>query len=383
MEENNTMEFVFWQNMLSIHQSALIKALAREHDVLLAVQTDFEGERRASGWTVPDMGNARVLLSPDARTVEETVRAHPAAVHVFSGINTYPMVYAAFKLAVRCGLKTMVYAEPYRRQGWRGILRTVKYRLLRLRYGKKITALLATGRLGVECYRRAGFPADTIFEWGYFTESAASAGGAEIPATAPPVPGEKPDLLFVGQLIPRKNLLPFLRAARQCRGAFRHCHVVGDGPLREQAAQEAEGCAQISLLGTRGNEETRELMRRCDLLVLPSLFDGWGAVVNEALQAGMRVLCSTACGAASLLDGHLRGGTFDPALPDSLPRALQEWLAKGPLLPAERNAISAWAEQHAGGTAAAHYLEQIAAWTEGRERNRPAAPWAQLNGTES
>lgn len=380
MEENNTMEFVFWQNMLSIHQSALIKALAREHDVLLAVQTDFEGERRASGWTVPDMGNARILLSPTPREAEETVRAHPAAIHVFSGINTYPMVYAAFKQAVRSGLKIMVYAEPYRRQGWRGALRTFKYRLLQARYGKKITALLATGRLGVECYRRAGFPENSIFEWGYFTESAEP---AEASATPAPGPGEKPDLLFVGQLVPRKNVLPFLRAARQCSGAFRRCHVVGDGPLREQAALEAEGCAQISLLGTQGNEETRELMRRCDLLVLPSLFDGWGAVVNEALQAGMRVLCSTACGAASLLDGHDRGGTFDPARPDSLPRALQEWLGKGPLTPAERNAISAWAEQHAGGTAAAHYLEQIAAWTEGRERNRPTAPWAQLKETES
>lgn len=131
MEENNTMQFVFWQNMISIHQSALIKALAREHSVLLAVQTDFEGERESSGWTVPDMGNARILISPDARTVEKTLRAHPAAVHVFSGISTYPMVYAAFKQAVRRGLKTMVYAEPYRRQGWRGLLRSVKYRFLR------------------------------------------------------------------------------------------------------------------------------------------------------------------------------------------------------------------------------------------------------------
>lgn len=380
MEENNTMEFVFWQNMISIHQSALIQALAREHDVTLAVQTDFEGERQSSGWTVPDMGNARLLISPSPQEVQETLRAHPAAIHVFSGINTYPMVYAAFRQAVRSGLKTMVYAEPYRRQGWRGVLRTFKYRLLHARYGKKISALLATGRLGVECYRRAGFPEASIFEWGYFTESRESAETECLPA---PAPGEKPDLLFVGQLIDRKNVLPFLRAACQCSGDFRRCQVVGDGPLREQAALEAQACAQISLLGTRGNEETRQLMLRSDLLVLPSLFDGWGAVVNEALQAGMRVLCSTACGAASLLDGHARGGTFDPDQPDSLARALRQWLGKGPLAPAERNAISAWAQQHISGAAAARYLERIAAWTEGREKNRPAAPWASLKETES
>ena len=65
------MQFVFWQNMISIHQSALIKALAREHSVLLAVQTDFEGERESSGWTVTVI--SRAALTPVALSVMVTV----------------------------------------------------------------------------------------------------------------------------------------------------------------------------------------------------------------------------------------------------------------------------------------------------------------------
>ena len=67
----------------------------------------------------------------------------------------------------------------------------------------------------------------------------------------------------------------------------------------------------------------------------------------------------------------------------SLRRALREWLDKGRLSPAERNAIAAWAEQTISGAAAARYLVHIVHYTEGREENRPAAPWAPLKETAS
>ena len=39
------MKFLFWQNMISIHQTALLNALASKHQVTLAVQRAFEEER--------------------------------------------------------------------------------------------------------------------------------------------------------------------------------------------------------------------------------------------------------------------------------------------------------------------------------------------------
>ena len=33
------MKFLFWQNMISIHQTALLNALASKHQVTLAVQS--------------------------------------------------------------------------------------------------------------------------------------------------------------------------------------------------------------------------------------------------------------------------------------------------------------------------------------------------------
>ena len=51
-------------------------------------------------------------------------------------------------------------------------------------------------------------------------------------------------------------------------------------------------------------------MAKNDILILPSIHDGWGAVVNEALQTGMYVFCSNACGAADLLQNECIGKVF-------------------------------------------------------------------------
>ncbi|MGH9904076.1 MAG: glycosyltransferase, partial [Pyrinomonadaceae bacterium] len=47
-----------------------------------------------------------------------------------------------------------------------------------------------------------------------------------------------------------------------------------------------------------------------DLLVLPSRWDGWGLVVNEAFAAGVPVIVSDCCGAADLIDHGVNGYVF-------------------------------------------------------------------------
>ena len=58
---------------------------------------------------------------------------------------------------------------------------------------------------------------------------------------------------------------------------------------------------QCSFLGMQPQPKVPFIMNNADVLILPSLYDGWGAVVNEALQVGCFVICSDACGASNLL----------------------------------------------------------------------------------
>ena len=45
--------------------------------------------------------------------------------------------------------------------------------------------------------------------------------------------------------------------------------------------------------------------------MLPSRFDGWGAVVNEALMVGTPVICSDRCGASDLIENGRNGYVFE------------------------------------------------------------------------
>lgn len=57
----------------------------------------------------------------------------------------------------------------------------------------------------------------------------------------------------------------------------------------------------MKFLGTRKQSEVPQSLSSRDVLVLPSIYDGWGAVVNEGLQQDLYVICSDQCGAKDLL----------------------------------------------------------------------------------
>ena len=343
------MKFIFWQNIISIHQSAFLKALADKHCVTLVAEQALDEQRKGECWSIPDMGKSRIILSPTAEQIEELLRDE-AAYHVFSGIDAYPMVYRAFKLAVDKNCHISVMAEPYEWAGMKGLLRRLKYSLLFLRYGSHINHFFTTGNMGMRCYRKAGFPKSKLHQWGYFTEQ------TDLPVANSESVRQLPTLIFIGKIDARKNILSLVENAKQARNLFDRFVIIGTGPFEDELKALIVDEPKIQYLGAIPNAEIASYLVHADLLVLPSLFDGWGAVVNEALAAGCRVLCSNRCGAEVLLDGMSRGGVFDLHAPDGLSAQLTAWLARGPLSAEQRQEISQWAREHISGSQACHYF---------------------------
>ncbi len=132
--------------------------------------------------------------------------------------------------------------------------------------------------------------------------------------------------------------------------------IIGDGPLQNECIKLSKLNPKIELLGRLPNNVAKAKMAEYDYLVLPSLYDGWGAVVNEALSAGTRVLCSNACGASILIDGETRGCSFNN---ENAVKTITAWSKKGRLSESDRNTIRKWALQHISGEAAADYFVKI------------------------
>jgi len=121
--------------------------------------------------------------------------------------------------------------------------------------------------------------------------------------------------LFVGRLVERKRpvelALAFVRALPSLGGAT--LSFVGDGPLRGRLAEIAGASGgRVRLLGRAEGQALSLRYLDADVLVVPSVREVWGLVVNEALAAGLYVVATDqVASAVDLLDEH--SGLLIPA----------------------------------------------------------------------
>jgi glycosyltransferase involved in cell wall biosynthesis len=104
---------------------------------------------------------------------------------------------------------------------------------------------------------------------------------------------ERPLLLFVGRFVPRKGIALVARLAKRIPGA--DWIAAGDGALRPEDGAPPN----LSVLRGRTGAEIAALYRSADLLVLPSVGEGFPLVVQEAMACGTPALVApeTAAGA--------------------------------------------------------------------------------------
>jgi glycosyltransferase involved in cell wall biosynthesis len=142
-------------------------------------------------------------------------------------------------------------------------------------------------------------------------------------------------LLFVGRLAAVKNLplaiTAFAEGARKVSNAV--FVVVGDGLERDVLAKlvgQLKIEDRVIFAGHCEGERLIAWYRIAGCLVLPSTYEPYGAVVNEALICGVPVLCSAVAGAAHLVGIGGNGAAFDPANADVLGELFQQWLERAP-----------------------------------------------------
>ena len=121
----------------------------------LVAEEDMMAQRIKDGWSIPQMGKARVVIKPGDNEIERLL-SMPNTKQVFSGIDAFPLVYRVFKMAVKKRLDISVMMEPYQWQGFKGFIRRGKYALHALRYAKHINHIFATGELGVHAFLKIG-----------------------------------------------------------------------------------------------------------------------------------------------------------------------------------------------------------------------------------
>ena len=107
-------------------------------------------------------------------------------------------------------------------------------------------------------------------------------------------------LLWVGRMLKLKRVDTLIEAVKGLPNIV--LDLYGHGPEEESLKRLAEGCEAIQFHDFVPVEQVRELMRSHDVYVLPSDgYEGWGAVVSEALEEGMAVVGTVEAGASATI----------------------------------------------------------------------------------
>ncbi|NET48525.1 MAG: glycosyltransferase family 4 protein, partial [Merismopedia sp. SIO2A8] len=172
------------------------------------------------------------------------------------------------------------------------------------------------------CHR---FPSTPTFNIPYYCDL------ADFQQNIPHRPRSPITLLFCGQMIHRKGVDLLLHA-------FERLHQQGYGVKLLLVGREAELPQMLSDLpddvkrdiefaGFQAPECLPQFFHHADLFILPSRYDGWGVVVNQALGAGLPIICSDAVGAAhDLVEPGVNGDVFPAGDSTALFEALRHYI---------------------------------------------------------
>jgi glycosyltransferase involved in cell wall biosynthesis len=140
-------------------------------------------------------------------------------------------------------------------------------------------------------------------------------------------------LLYLGQFVERKGVIPFLQVLRDWALVHRDRTVefdlIGKGPLQNDIEHfTMPDNVRLKVLPPIPYDDLPEAYLNSGILVFPTLADEWGMVVNEALAAGVPVLGSRyAQGVEDLCVEGVNGWLYRPDQPEEMGRALDTALS--------------------------------------------------------
>jgi glycosyltransferase involved in cell wall biosynthesis len=190
-----------------------------------------------------------------------------------------------------------------------------------------------------------------------------------VPLGAPPplpkdsLPSEpQPTLrvIYVGTVSVRKGAHYLLRAWERVAGPGMELHLYGAILLPDsvcKAALAGRNGGRIVFHGSIPARQLGDVYEQSSVLVLPTLCDGFGQVVTDALAHGLPVITTSNAGAADIVE-HGKSGLIIPAADEDALAAALEWCAdhRPPLFDMREAALAA-----AGSWTWAHFRRRFGA----------------------
>lgn len=320
------MRFGFISNFYNHHQSSLCSAMAKMTSGFYFVATeDMCQERVDLGYgmdVVPDY----VLFAHKDKTQMALCKRY------FKEADAMMIGDAPEKLIqprIQRGKLTFRYTERLRKKKIHRMKYLPKRVLMHWRNpsGKPVYLLCAGGYVAAD-FAHFGLFHDKAYKWGYFPETKKYEDPELLLQEK-----KKNHILWTGRLIGWKHPEHALEIAHRLKaeGIPFGLSIIGSGVLKEQLQAQIKACGLqdcVHILGAMKPEQVRRHMESAGIFLATSdRQEGWGAVVNEAMNSGCAVVASHAMGAVPyLIEDDKNGRIFQSENIDMLYAQVKELL---------------------------------------------------------
>ena len=306
--------FITWQPVLTDHQAFTYQALSKISGVpvIAYVEAIEDMVRRSQGWTdtkVTSIERRQIPQQGYMYYCYQQLKKYRNDVHIFASPFQSPRLMLCMFLAALFRIEFYLISEPYSPviEGYlknttrllgkvKATLRPLLYRLYVRLLKHRMAGIFTISKLAYTQYQKSGMPITKLFPFGYFIPIDSEL--SRLKNVTKFSDGRALNIIFIGALIRRKGI-DLLQAAVQKvveSGGVLSVDIFGPGEASLVPINNPHFCYK----GIIPFGQAQKIISTYDLLVLPSRYDGWGVVVNEALCAGVPVVCSDMTGAGAV-----------------------------------------------------------------------------------
>lgn len=301
------MKLVFVSNYFNHHQKSFCEELYKRlgNGFCFVSTGEMREERKKLGYSQDDHPGYVFDAHNDLQKKEAAIGMIDAADVVIAGSAPEEML----SKRLRAGKLILRYSErPFKtKPSIAGrIYHSIRFKKRDL--GDPNVYMLCAGAYAAKDFADMGLYRERMFRWGYFPEFFEYDTG-ELFAKKQPT-----EILWCGRFLDWKHPDDAVELARRLRdsGCDYHLNIIGTGVMEGELKQlvESQGLSErVDFLGSMPPEKVRLYMEKSGIYLLTSdRQEGWGAVLNEAMNSGCAVVASHETGSASYMLKHEQNG---------------------------------------------------------------------------
>lgn len=292
------MNIVFLTNYFNHHQSELACELSHCCDsYYFIVTSSMEADRVALGWKMDQLPSYVIEYKNNNAFCQKIIDGADVIIY---GSSPYKLIYK--HLLKR--KPVLIYSERLFRNERITFSDIKKSLIVILRFSfRKNVGVLCAGAFTALDYYKLFCGRRLYIKWGYFPKTIEY----DIEKVLKEKKQKRIELLWVARLIDLKHPELAIEAASflKQKGYSFHLNIIGNGYLEDNIRRQIQNnnlSDVVTMLGSMKPDQVRTYMEKANIFIFTSDYnEGWGAVLNEAMNSGCAVLASSAIGSVPFL----------------------------------------------------------------------------------